>query len=152
MCVKAKLGFETVYNRNEDFYQARADKSYPEYDVLVTNPPFSGDHIERTFKFCIKSGKPWFLMIPQYCAKKVRERLVAIHGILSWAVFDAHHSLCVSPSGPLFLTLFHCVSLSMCICFMCVYHWVAYFVKVLLFNSGHLPVLSFCRDKMSILT
>jgi hypothetical protein len=36
------LGFESVYNRPEDFYAKQATGSCPEYDVLCTNPPFSG--------------------------------------------------------------------------------------------------------------
>ena len=26
----------------------------PEYDVIITNPPYSGDHIEKLFNFCKK--------------------------------------------------------------------------------------------------
>lgn len=37
----------------------------PEFDVLVTNPPFSGDHIERTLAFALACRKPWFLLLPQ---------------------------------------------------------------------------------------
>ncbi|KAG2495856.1 hypothetical protein HYH03_006094 [Edaphochlamys debaryana] len=64
------LGFESVYNRNEDFYAVRAAKRTPEFDVLVTNPPFSGDHIEETFSFAIASGKPFLILVPQYVARK----------------------------------------------------------------------------------
>lgn len=112
------LGFENVYNRNEDFYAAKAagmkarrwwqhvwfhrhrgdqpssesdsiqrcttwiahhrlplhptshnanaaTGKLPEFDVLVTNPPFSGDHIERTLAFALACRKPWFLLLPQ---------------------------------------------------------------------------------------
>jgi hypothetical protein len=43
--------------RNEDFYEVKAAGKCPDYDVLVTNPPFSGDHLERIFKFAVKSNK-----------------------------------------------------------------------------------------------
>jgi hypothetical protein len=43
--------------RNEDFYAVKAAGKLPEFDVLVTNPPFSGDHIERIFRFAVKSDK-----------------------------------------------------------------------------------------------
>lgn len=43
--------------RNEDFYEVKAAGKCPEYDVLVTNPPFSGDHLERIFRFAVKSNK-----------------------------------------------------------------------------------------------
>ena len=37
-----QLGFESVYNRPEDFYAKQAAGGCPEHDVLITNPPFSG--------------------------------------------------------------------------------------------------------------
>lgn len=43
--------------RNEDFYAVKAAGRCPEFDVLVTNPPFSGDHLERIFRFAVKSDK-----------------------------------------------------------------------------------------------
>jgi hypothetical protein len=64
------LGFLTVINRNEDCYAAWAEGRTPEYDVLVTNPPFSGDHIPKTLAFAASSGKPWAILIPEFCARK----------------------------------------------------------------------------------
>lgn len=43
--------------RNEDFYAVKAAGRLPEFDVFLTNPPFSGDHLERTFKFAVKCGR-----------------------------------------------------------------------------------------------
>ena len=43
--------------RNEDFYAVKAAGRCPEFDVLVTNPPFSGDHLDRIFRFAVKSDK-----------------------------------------------------------------------------------------------
>ncbi|GAX73251.1 hypothetical protein CEUSTIGMA_g705.t1 [Chlamydomonas eustigma] len=65
-----QLGFMNVYNRNEDFYAVCASGQVPEFDVLVTNPPFSGDHLERIFEFAVASKKPWMLLMPQYVARK----------------------------------------------------------------------------------
>lgn len=64
------LGFTTVYNRNEDFYAVQREGRVPEYDVLVTNPPFSGDHIEGIHTFAVNSQKPYFILIPQYVSRK----------------------------------------------------------------------------------
>jgi hypothetical protein len=64
------LGFMDVYNRKEDFYAMQENNMVPEYDVLVTNPPYSGDHVERLLKFCIQSKKPYFLLMPNYCYMK----------------------------------------------------------------------------------
>lgn len=64
------LGFESVYNKNEDFYAARESKAVPEFDCLVTNPPFSSNHIENLLEFCVTSKKPWAILMPQYIARK----------------------------------------------------------------------------------
>lgn len=44
------LGFGNVYNRCEDFYHMLSRGALPDYDVIVTNPPYSHDHKERTLK------------------------------------------------------------------------------------------------------
>ena len=51
-------------------FAVQAAGKCPEYDVLVTNPPFSSDHIERCLQFAVRSKKPWLILIPQYVAKK----------------------------------------------------------------------------------
>eukprot|EP00730_Choanoeca_flexa_P014255 TRINITY_DN6164_c0_g1_i3.p1 TRINITY_DN6164_c0_g1~~TRINITY_DN6164_c0_g1_i3.p1 ORF type:complete len:293 (+),score=51.49 TRINITY_DN6164_c0_g1_i3:28-879(+) len=64
-----RLGFETVYNENVDFYQAMRDGTIPDYDVLVTNPPYSTDpmnHIKRLMKYVTSSGKPYLILQPVY--------------------------------------------------------------------------------------
>ncbi len=45
-----------VINRNEDFYATAARGDVPVHDVLVTNPPFSGDHKERILRFWCGGG------------------------------------------------------------------------------------------------
>src|SRR4051812_17275892 len=79
--------FESVYNKNEvhskvnrfmgripfsvqDFYERIRLGSLPEFDVLVTNPPFSGDHMSRLLEFCAQRGKPWLLLLPDFVASK----------------------------------------------------------------------------------
>jgi hypothetical protein len=66
------LGFESVYNQNEDFYEQIAQGTVPEHDVVVTNPPFSADHIERALHFCVtqNKGRPWMLLLPSFIYKK----------------------------------------------------------------------------------
>ena len=64
----ARLGFESVYNENEDFYKACDEKRVPKFDVLVTNPPFSvEEHFSFILDFALKSGKPWFMILPVTC-------------------------------------------------------------------------------------
>lgn len=45
------LGFKKVLNENEDFYDNIEKGNIPDYDVLLTNPPYSGIHIEKLLKF-----------------------------------------------------------------------------------------------------
>ena len=62
----AARGFPRVHNRNEDFYAVAAAGRCPPFDCVVTNPPYSGNHVERILRFCAASGKPWFLLVPNF--------------------------------------------------------------------------------------
>ena len=64
------IGFNNVYNEKEDFYASILNEEIPEYDVLVTNPPYSGDHMKKLLKFCAESKKPWLLLLPNYVYTK----------------------------------------------------------------------------------
>ena len=48
-------GFPSVYNRNEDFYQMWAENKCPPFDVIVTNPPYSANHVDAMIEFCVVS-------------------------------------------------------------------------------------------------
>lgn len=65
-----KLGFPLVHNANEDFYAAVRECRIPSYDILITNPPYSQDHIPRLLEFCANDTKPNFLLVPTYVLKK----------------------------------------------------------------------------------
>jgi hypothetical protein len=75
-----RLGFGSVYNRKEDCYAAWSSASLPEFGALVTNPPYSGDHMERLLEFVASPAfgdRPWFLLLPSWVVKKeYYERLV----------------------------------------------------------------------------
>lgn len=65
----AKLGFPNCYNEKEDFYEfAEGSAKGPgKYDVLMTNPPYSGKHVERLFRYCARNpAKPCLLLLPHY--------------------------------------------------------------------------------------
>lgn len=66
----AGLGFTNVYNKNEDFYATAKANKMPPFDVLLTNPAYSGDHIPRLFDICSKLGKPFLLLMPNYVSGK----------------------------------------------------------------------------------
>jgi hypothetical protein len=64
------LGFDNVYNEREDFWRVAAENRMPEFDVLLTNPPFSGDNIEKLLAICLKQSKPFLLLVPNWLYTK----------------------------------------------------------------------------------
>ena len=44
------LGFANVYNVKEDCYKVWQEQKLPSFDVLVTNPPYSGDHVSQPWE------------------------------------------------------------------------------------------------------
>ena len=83
------LGFASASNEDVDFYAAlgepgdddvsnargaepNREPSLPAHDVLVTNPPFSGDHCRRlvTFLAARDAGAPFALLAPEYVHRK----------------------------------------------------------------------------------
>lgn len=65
------LGFKNVINRNHDFYQDIASQSIPDYDVLITNPPYSGVHMEKLLSFASRNvKKPWLFLLPHFVYTK----------------------------------------------------------------------------------
>lgn len=69
----ASLGFPLVHNVKEDCYQAWSAGNMPALDVLITNPPYSHDHIPKLVDFLSSpsmTSKAWFLLMPQWVSKK----------------------------------------------------------------------------------
>ena len=84
----ASLGFTNVYNKKEDCYKvwqleidetskvpSKENNALPDFDVFMTNPPYSGDHINRLMEFLTKKLpasklEPWFLLMPNWVHKK----------------------------------------------------------------------------------
>jgi hypothetical protein len=83
----AGMGFPKVINMNRDFYADVAMKRIPDYDILITNPPYSGEHKPKLLKYLLNStsrqsskdqlkgsncykGKPFALLLPAYTATK----------------------------------------------------------------------------------
>lgn len=68
------LGFPNVYNQKEDCYEVwNTPSRYPNYDILITNPPYSGDHIEKLIRHITSptfGNRPWMLLLPQWVHKK----------------------------------------------------------------------------------
>jgi hypothetical protein len=66
----ASMGFDKVINENEDFYENIEMDKIPSHDVLVTNPPYSGHHMEKILSFCSKNRKPFLLLLPHFVYTK----------------------------------------------------------------------------------
>ena len=87
------LGFKKCYNRNEDFYEKIETGTTPDYDVLLTNPPYSGNHPEKMLRFCAATGKPWLALVPNWVYAKEYFR----------AIFGDEDSINGNSSAPFFL-------------------------------------------------
>jgi hypothetical protein len=61
------LGFSSVRNELKDCYSTWKDV---EYDVLVTNPPYSGDHMERMCAVLAERKLPFAVLVPNFVVKK----------------------------------------------------------------------------------
>ncbi|KAL7547632.1 hypothetical protein ACHAWF_010929 [Thalassiosira exigua] len=63
-----------ITHEKRDFYRDIRQNSVPKYDVLITNPPYSGNHKERCLEFAVDQlkshGRPFFLLMPNYVATK----------------------------------------------------------------------------------
>ena len=60
------LGYGTVFNACRDAYADWDTGSFPDHDVLVTNPPYSDDHMEKLVRFVARRGKPFALLMPNF--------------------------------------------------------------------------------------
>jgi len=69
----SSLGYNTVYNEKVDCYRAWEQTSIPNYDVLITNPPYSSDHIAKLIQYLTTkthNNRPWCLCMPNFVHKK----------------------------------------------------------------------------------
>eukprot|EP00388_Colpodella_angusta_P004263 GDKJ01014205.1.p1 GENE.GDKJ01014205.1~~GDKJ01014205.1.p1 ORF type:complete len:316 (+),score=41.66 GDKJ01014205.1:27-974(+) len=65
------LGIENTINKPEDFWErAKSKKGLPEHDVLVTNPPFSGDNIPKLLNFLLEIESPFCVLLPRWVVTK----------------------------------------------------------------------------------
>ena len=69
----ASLGFPRVHNKNEDCYAVMASGQLPSHDIVISAPPYSGDHLERIVEFCMspaQASKIWLLLLPNWVERK----------------------------------------------------------------------------------
>lgn len=69
-----ELGYDNVIHEKRDFYQDITNQTIPNYDIFVTNPPYSEEHKIRCLQFCVQQlverKRPFFLLLPTYVAAK----------------------------------------------------------------------------------
>ena len=70
------LGFERIHNEREDFYDVLRSGRLPPHDVVVTNPPYSADHVRRLLAFCAANHKPYCLLLPNYVCRRPEYSLI----------------------------------------------------------------------------
>lgn len=70
--ITKNLGIKSVINENKDFYEVIARNVVPNHDVLVTNPPYSGEHKTKLLNFLLsgRQVRSFALLLPAYCATK----------------------------------------------------------------------------------
>ena len=81
-----KLGFPNMHNQNEDFYTHGKDVNH---DVLITNPPYSDDHMEKCLNFAKEHSRNFLICFPNYVYRS--------------KYFDEYFSNCYGRSKPFFL-------------------------------------------------
>ena len=65
-----------MINENRDFYQQIRSNCIPEHDVLITNPPYSGEHKSKLLQYLLgrklspHGAIPFMLLLPAYTATK----------------------------------------------------------------------------------
>lgn len=66
------LGCSNIINENTDFYKNVTKNAIPAHDMLITNPPYSGDHKQRLLQYLLSAQvmKPFALLLPAYTATK----------------------------------------------------------------------------------
>jgi hypothetical protein len=71
-----------IQHEKRDFYKDIRKNKVPQHDILVTNPPYSGNHKERCLEFAVgqlkSHGRPFFLLMPNYIASKEYFRKVVL--------------------------------------------------------------------------
>jgi hypothetical protein len=94
----------------------------PEFDILVTNPPYSGEHKQQLLEYLRTITKPFALLLPAYTATKAYWRNFVQQENLRWKVkgpfdsviyllppssYEYSHPEGTGPSIPLPLSAFH---------------------------------------------
>ena len=60
------FGYPNVINQDLDFYKTIKNQEIPQHDILITNPPYSQDHIRRALTFTTASQPsiPFAMLLP----------------------------------------------------------------------------------------
>jgi len=115
------LGFPQEENNCRDFYADVDQGDVPEFDVLITNPPYTSsapararpsiffgatDHVERLLRYCDKCKKPCALLLPVHYYMKPYFKTCTANQYLAFLdpseryTYDAPHSSSSNLAGP----------------------------------------------------
>lgn len=105
-----------VIHENRDFYADLANGTVPTHDVLVTNPPYSGDHKERCVDFAAQalasSAIPFLLLMPNYVANKQYFIKATVSSTVNYLVpsqsYEYEHPEGTGHAVPPFFSLWFC--------------------------------------------
>jgi hypothetical protein len=69
------MGFTNIiHEKNRDFYKRIQEDDIPDHDVLITNPPYSDDHIQKLLDFVVNvqipNGRPCCLLLPNWVSRQ----------------------------------------------------------------------------------
>ena len=68
-----EFGYPNVINANRDFYKDIDKATVPLHDIMVTNPPYSGEHKIQLLQYLqssVSNRRPFALLLPAYIATK----------------------------------------------------------------------------------
>lgn len=69
-----ELGYTSIQHERRDFYQDISNGTVPNYDLLITNPPYSDQHKSQCFQYCFQrlrnDNLPFCILVPNYVASK----------------------------------------------------------------------------------
>lgn len=92
-----------IQHEMRDFYRDIRQNTVPQFDILVTNPPYSENHKERCLEFAVsqlkKFGRSFFLLMPNYVAMKEYFRKIVLDDKMENTERRKIHTFYITPSS-----------------------------------------------------
>mmetsp|Transcript_9157 Transcript_9157/g.17134 ORF Transcript_9157/g.17134 Transcript_9157/m.17134 type:complete len:282 (+) Transcript_9157:88-933(+) len=55
-----------IFNEDKDCYEEQKRRQVPANDIIITNPPYSGNHIQRALHYAESTRQVWAMLLPSY--------------------------------------------------------------------------------------